>query len=406
MQPDTPLHIHMGTSKIIGIFFMVCAFLLGANILFAKNHSFSKEIANFFATDNYASQIQILNTLLDKHGALAIQEAVHKYSPSTMKNTHIFLHHIGEYLYQTEGEKGIFDCKNYYLLGCKHGFIESLMSKKGIEGIIHLLDIVSSSSNLTPNERMQIAHGIGHGLENYYKYDLTRSLTACDELGPLLPTASPYWCYYGVFMENAMSHIYDGIPIGIRLSKDQSPLSPCKDLSKRYHFACFTNQPRLMNWLFDKNFDKVILTCNTVRESSDRTACFQGISHFIVVMENTVEKNINNIVSFCNKLPQPFNSACIVFTAQSNVWLEDYGEFPINLCQTLTKPKEKKWCGKHLVDGIIIMAPDQNTIRNFCTQLPTELFDDRCTALIQGKKVGLPLEYLDNATAFQNIGQW
>ena len=347
--------------------------------------------------------MSLLYELLAAHGPLVVQETIKQSAPNTIKDTHVFLHHIGEYLYETQGDKGIFACKNYYLLACKHGFIESLMAKDGMVGIKRLLKTVNEQTQMTPNERIQISHGIGHGFENYFKYDLPHSLAACDELLPLLPTASPYWCYYGAFMENAVSNIYDGVPVETRLSKNQHPLSPCKDLPERYHYACFTSQPRLMNWLFDRNFDKIISTCNAIAQSNDRTACFQGIATLAVLAENPFNKNTEKVLAVCRKLPDPYDTTCVIFAAQMHVWLEDYSSFPIDLCKTLSVENDRTWCGKYLVDGIIIMEPDQQTIKRFCTNLPIEMADDRCVLLMSGQKIELPLEYLDTATPFQNI---
>lgn len=358
-------------------------------------------VENVFEESDRERQVVLLRRLLEKRGAGPVQQEIFQKAPDNLGNIHVVVHLIGEWLYETRGGIGVLSCSDDLLLACHHGFMGMLVADKGIAGLEDLLDALGKR-DLSGNQKIQLAHGAGHAIANHLHYDVLAAVKTCDAIQDSFQTPSPYWCYFGVFMENAVSHAYSGVPRAARLDKDSDPLLPCKDMESRYRWACYTIQPRLLGWFFDHDRAKVAEACASLPDARDKNACFEGIARLVVINSSPSNRSLQDVYSTCGTLPGGYPEQCMIFSAISYVWLGDFSEFPIAICSGLTE-QDQRICGRYLALGLAIMRPEQEVAENFCRSMPDTMRDERCERVFQKEPLDPPSD-LDNVTNFQRDG--
>ena len=190
-------------------------------------------------------------------------------------------------------------CTGLFQSGCYHGVIQAYFTSEGgidstkVSWFCDLMETTRSNRWL----RFQCVHGIGHGLEMVWNWDLPRSLQGCD----WLPTA---WdresCYGGVFMENAVASMPGGhhapkrvlaqaggrteytgraqrafgtfrarygqctrTAITFKMRDSADALYPCSIVGPKYWQACYMLQGGVIVGRFNQDYARAALACNS-----------------------------------------------------------------------------------------------------------------------------------------------
>jgi hypothetical protein len=117
--------------------------------------------------------------------------------------------------------------------------------------------------------RVECAHGTGHGLAKIYDYDIFASVKRCDEFPEAVERRL---CYEGVFMENTVSQGDSGG--GTFDEKDI--LFPCNKLDPKYAGACYYYHT---SYILQKEgtVDGGFQVCNSVTPEESLKFCYMGI---------------------------------------------------------------------------------------------------------------------------------
>lgn len=196
-------------------------------------------------------------------------------------------------------------CTTLYQSGCYHGVIQSYLTAAGqvdstrVAGLCETIAPMGTDIWL----RFQCMHGLGHGLEMAWNWDLPRSLRGCDWLGLAWDRES---CYGGAIMENdvasspsghhtakraleqtgddhgmAMDHGAHGMsastsppPFTMRDSTDL--LYPCTALSTQYLRACYLGQGGIILSFLKYDFAKAATECDRAPEAF-RDVCYTSL---------------------------------------------------------------------------------------------------------------------------------
>ncbi|HEX3926417.1 MAG TPA: hypothetical protein VHW65_00320, partial [Gemmatimonadales bacterium] len=235
-------------------------------------------------------------------GALAALAADH---PEIEMEGHSFTHVIGIRAWQPGADVAtIFrGCTGLFQSGCYHGVIQAYLIQDGnIDSAraVGLCDVIAPGST-DRWLRFQCVHGLGHGFEMAWNWELPRALTGCDWLHDNWDRAS---CYGGVFMENAVASMPgdhhtathamkesegdtgnmamggmimpDPHKITFKMRDSSDALYPCSIVGDKYQRACYELQGGLILAQTHSDFAKAALECDKVTVAV-RSECYLSL---------------------------------------------------------------------------------------------------------------------------------
>ncbi len=158
---------------------------------------------------------------------------------------HAFTHFLGQEAYRKEKSiQSVYkSCTMVCGGGCYHGAVEGY-AKENPQMISEFGNVEKNSFATlcarnedyeTRGAYFQCLHGIGHALMEMNENDVPKSLTLCDTIRD----PDVFYCYSGVFMENAVSTMSVH---PTRFLKADDPLYPCNALEEKYKKTCYTFQ--------------------------------------------------------------------------------------------------------------------------------------------------------------------
>lgn len=202
-------------------------------------------------------------------------------------------------------------CNGLFQSGCYHGVIQSWFTQSG--------PIDSTRANelcnlIAPDPadrwlRFQCVHGLGHGFEMVWNWDLPKALTGCDWLVSSWDRES---CYGGAFMENAVAaatgahhtsahalqtaakdtpaaghdmaamkdgehqHTPDTKTITFKMLDSTDALYPCTIVGAKYYRSCYELQGGVILRRSGRDWAAATATCNRA-PLMVRSACYQSI---------------------------------------------------------------------------------------------------------------------------------
>jgi hypothetical protein len=228
-------------------------------------------------------------------GALAALAAEHS---DIQRDGHGYTHIIGIRAWHPGADvAAIFrSCTGLFQSGCYHGVIQAYLTQGGS---VDSTRVVALCNEIAPGEsdrwlRFQCVHGLGHGFEMAWNWELPHALKGCDWLHG---TWDRYSCYGGVFMENAVAsmpgghhtsahalsasmptadssmashdmagmghdHAPDPTKITFKMRDSADALYPCSIVDSTYHFACYQLQGGLILNRVHGNFAKATAECD------------------------------------------------------------------------------------------------------------------------------------------------
>lgn len=297
------------------------------------------EIEKILSLKNPKEQSDELTKLLKRVGPVQAQEEMlHSGLPFT-GDTHLLVHTIGDYLYDTYGPEGLTYCKDYFLSACYHALIIDTLGDHGMDGMVDVMAKCLEAGGYTV--AAQCAHGAGHGFVAWQDYDLIKALKMCDELGSKVdetgsPASSfPYFnCYDGVFMENIWG-VHDGTPSEKRWIKEADIYYPCDDprIPEKYLRGCWSNQATLIYQHFKGDLRQTAEACDAVENPAYKETCYNNFARQIHPM---TKGEVPRVFSLCaNATGERWQDYCVL-TNMTAYWSVGDHQTPEKICQATT----------------------------------------------------------------------
>ncbi len=212
-------------------------------------------------------------------------------------------HHLGMFLYgftgnltQTLEIASKRDCGGaLYHGGIEKYFLSEMILNDAKLEEIKFANICTTLAETAKNiERVECAHGIGHGLAKVYDYDVFSSVKRCDDFS--YPTERRI-CYEGVFMENVVAYT----KLGEGTFDENDLFYPCNKLASKYAGACYyyhasyiLKQKRTLKGAFEE--------CNKIVERVSLIFCYMGLGRQTAP---TFFDNLPEIIPICSEgLPE------------------------------------------------------------------------------------------------------
>ena len=195
---------------------------------------------------------------------------------------HVYTHLIGIKAWRPGRDVGatFARCTGLFQSGCYHGVIQAYLTAEGdadsarVAGLCDAVEGGSGSAWL----RFQCVHGVGHGLEMIWNWNLPKALAGCDWLGSAWDREG---CYGGAFMENAVASIpgghhavaqviaaehhdhsgHEGGP-PFRMRDSTDALYPCSIVGERYQSSCYMLQGGIILQRVGMDFERAAAECD------------------------------------------------------------------------------------------------------------------------------------------------
>ncbi len=275
-------------------------------------------------------------------GALASLAADH---PEVARDGHGYTHVIGIRAWQPGGDvKAIFaSCNGLFQSGCYHGVIQAYLMQGGA---VDSARAVKLCNEIAPEDkdrwlRFQCVHGIGHGFEMAWNWDLPKALKGCDWLGT---SWDRYSCYGGVFMENAVASMpgahhhtavralsattpmndsamarhdmaameHSGSPdptkITFKMRDSVDALYPCSIVDTMYQFSCYQLQGGLILSRVQSDFAKAAAECDKAPPLG-RSQCYVSLG---TNASGITVQNTSRTIAFCSHGDPGYQPFCFV----------------------------------------------------------------------------------------------
>lgn len=257
-------------------------------------------------------------------GALAELASHH---PEVQREGHGYTHVIGIRAWKPGANvSSIFrSCNGLFQSGCYHGVIQAYLTEGGSS--VDSARAVRLCNEIAPDEadrwlRFQCVHGLGHGFEMAWNWELPHALKGCDWLTNGWDRSS---CYGGVFMENAVASmpgghhhtaahaiaassagdssmagmdmdgkVASGSPdptrITFKMRDSADALYPCSIVDTTYQFSCYQLQGGLILSRVNNDFARATTECDKAPPLG-RSQCYVslGTNASGMSMQNTKE---------------------------------------------------------------------------------------------------------------------
>lgn len=275
--------------------------------------------------------------LLQIFGPIKTQDIMYENSLASTPESHLLGHIVGEYIYKNYGEEGIVMCRDYFLSGCYHTFIISLITEKGLEGYTSTLSYCAKQGE---NVLEQCSHAGGHAFTAMLEYDLPKALSMCDQMYQNFPEAPVLNCYEGVFMENFRG-VHGNDNDDKKWISQEDPFYPCSDarIEEKYLPACWLHQATNMHSFFEGDLKKVADECSKLTNEKYKEYCFNNYARQAYA---EVFEDISVGESFCKFVPTEEYQYCIRTMAKAASSVGDYN-FAFSMCD-YSSGKERELC--------------------------------------------------------------
>jgi hypothetical protein len=331
------------------------------------------EIEKILALDNTTARSEELIKLLEKVGPVGAQEELLRSGLPFTGETHLLVHTVGDYIYNTYKLDGLQYCRDYFLSACYHGFIINALADYGIEGVAGAIERCKAAP---PGVAAQCGHAAGHGFVAWHDYNLVKGAEMCDELGARVEGFAYFNCYDGVFMENVWG-VHDGLPSEKRWLSDTDIYYPCTDprLPEKYLSGCWANQATLIYQRFRGDLRKTALACDGVENPSYRNTCYNNLYRQIHPL--TAGK-LDRVFSVCSVATGKDRQDECILTNMISYWSVGDREIPFDICGKATGLIKDK-CLTRLVGMITYSYEHLPGEKEFyCDKIPDETQRDLC----------------------------
>ena len=300
--------------------------------------------------------------------ALGALEHLGRLRPEVEADGHSLTHVIGIRAWQPGDDvAAVFkSCTSLYQSGCYHGVIQSWLTTGGqVDSTRTAMLCETIAPSGTDNWlRFQCMHGLGHGLEMAWNWELPKALSGCDWLVSDWDRDS---CYGGAIMENSVAsqpgghhtsvraleatstdeHAHAGHgaapaagPPTFRMRDSTDALYPCTILADKYLRSCYLGQGGILLSHVDYDFGRAATECDRVVETY-RDVCYMSLG---TNASGVTVRDTRKSLDYCAK-----------------------GD-----------PNWRQWCYVGVVKNFIDVTADPADGIAFCREVPAGQDRDRC----------------------------
>jgi hypothetical protein len=305
-------------------------------------------------------------------GALATLASNH---PEIQREGHGFTHVIGIRAWHEGADvASIFrSCNGLFQSGCYHGVIQAYLTEGGT---VDSARAVQLCDTIAPNEsdrwlRFQCVHGMGHGFEMAWNWELPHALKGCDWLKTSWDRSS---CYGGVFMENAVASmpgahhhtavhalaanggdssmpgmVMDGkVPSGspdptritFKMRDSSDALYPCSIVDTVYQYSCYQLQGGLILSRTRNDFGKAAAECDKA-PTAGREQCYVSLGTNASGM--TVQ-DTHQAIADCSHGDPAYQPFCFSGVVKNYIDVTARPEDGITFCQAVPPGANRSQC--------------------------------------------------------------
>jgi hypothetical protein len=256
-------------------------------------------------------------------------------------------------------------CTSLFQSGCYHGVIQSWLTSGGAVDSARttaLCDTIAPTG--TDNWlRFQCIHGLGHGLEMAWNWELPKALAGCDWLGSSWDRDS---CYGGAIMENAVASHPGGHHTSVRALEATND-----DHGHAGHGAATATGPPTFPM---RDSTDALYPCSILGEQY-LSACYLG--HGGILLSH-VGWDFGRAAAACDKVPAAYRNVCY-----TSLGTNASGATVRNTRQSLKHcaeghPDWRQWCYVGVVKNFIDVTADPNDGIAFCKEVPAGQDRERC----------------------------
>jgi hypothetical protein len=307
-------------------------------------------------------------------GALAALAANY---PDVARDGHGYTHVIGIRAWHPGADVGaIFrSCNGLFQSGCYHGVIQAYLMQGGS---VDSARAVRLCNEVAPEEKdrwllFQCVHGLGHGFEMAWNWELPKALKGCDWLRTKW---DQYSCYGGVFMENAVASMpgghhhtavhalsasaqmndsgmaghdmagmgHDPAPdparITFKMRDSVDALYPCSAVDTMYQFSCYQLQGGLILSRVHSDFAKATTDCDKAPPLG-RSQCYLSLGTNASGM--TVQ-NTATVIADCSHGDPGYQPFCFVGAVKNYIDVTAKPDDGIAFCQAVPAGPNRTLC--------------------------------------------------------------
>lgn len=305
-------------------------------------------------------------------GALSALAAVH---PDIQRDGHGYTHVIGIRAWHPGADvAAIFrSCTGLFQSGCYHGVIQAYLTEGGSVDsarTVKLCDEIAAGES-DRWLRFQCVHGLGHGFEMAWNWELPHALKGCDWLHN---TWDRYSCYGGVFMENAVASMPGGHHTSVHALSATMPMSDSSMAGMGHDHA---PDPAKITFKMRDSAD-ALYPCSIV-DTVYQFSCYQLQGGLIL---NRVQGNFAKATAECDKAPPIGRSQCYVSlgTNASGITLQNTKK-SIEDCSH-GDPGYQPFCFSGVVKNYIDVTARPDDGLAFCKEVPPGLNRGPCFAAV------------------------
>lgn len=305
---------------------------------------------------------------------------------------HLYTHLIGIKAWRPGRDVGatFASCTGLFQSGCYHGVIQAYLTAGGdvdSSRVASLCDAIEGPSG-DKWHRFQCVHGVGHGLEMIWNWDLPRALAGCD----WLPTA---WdregCYGGAFMENAVASIPGGHHAvaeviaeahqdhGTRESPDLSPafrmrdsadaLYPCSVVGDRYQSSCYMLQGGIILQRVGMDFARAAAECDRA-PARVRHNCYLSLG---TSASGITVRNARQAIGYCSHGDPGYQPWCFVGVVKNFIDVTARPEDGLAFCTLVPEGRNRRQCWVAVGEQLrVLHATDESSRALGCARAPAE----------------------------------
>ncbi|HEY4320696.1 MAG TPA: hypothetical protein VGM77_05890 [Gemmatimonadales bacterium] len=331
-------------------------------------------------------------------GALTVLAAAH---PEVQAEGHNFTHVIGIRAWKDgEDVRTVFrGCTGIFQSGCYHGVIQGYLLSNGQ---LDSVRAVTLCDQVAPDEsdrwlRFQCVHGLGHGFEMAWNWELPRALQGCDWLKDDWDRSS---CYGGAFMENAIAsmpgghhmtmavhalaatdsdmgkmadmpgmdhgHGPDPSHITYKMRDSSDALYPCSAVGKKYEFACYQLQGGLILNRVDGDFARATSECDKA-DPLGRQQCYVSLG---TNASGYTLQNVPKTIADCSHGNPQMQPYCFSGAVKNYIDITSHPADGIKLCDAIQVGDNRAACFTAVGEEISVLFPTDAAARsNSCSKL-------------------------------------
>ncbi|HET9134872.1 MAG TPA: hypothetical protein VFN90_11240 [Gemmatimonadales bacterium] len=262
-------------------------------------------------------------------------------------------------------------CNVLYQSGCYHGVVQAYLTAEAVDS----LRVVELCERISPDGtdhwlRFQCVHGLGHGLEMAWNWDLPKALRGCDWLPGSWDRES---CYGGAFMENAVASMPGGHHTSVTalaatttddhghqhgpgtptfpMRDPANPLHPCTAVDSTYHPACYLSQGGIILGAVEYDFAKAAVACDGA-PTAVRDDCYTSLGTNASGMS---VRNATKAIALCNEGHPDWRQHCHSGVVKNFIDVSADPKDGVRYCQKLAGTPSEAMCWESVGEELILL---------------------------------------------------